>query len=670
MTKGSAREPKIDLVELEDVFERSILDEVPTYAPAAFAKAADLRRAMKRQSPEQRSAASDDQSIERANAALHEARQRAKAAEPHLADLIQVHSRAVRSHAIGYHAPEVLRVAEERFWEAVSSGEAGDFAATRRLAKAAESKYAEATLVSLERGPLRQLASEIDSVADLVGPELQAEAAAVLAGLHETTRSAKAKKTPLASVRQTVERGTSQIRRLIDRPGADALGGGGLRPPVDPGPGWAPGTFEPPEAPMTMRIGERTADALTVSWIDRSSMYDLQILERSIENGPFEAVAELGPSVNGRTTYQDTGLSPDTLHRYRVRVSNEYGSNVTRPDNMAVGHTKMAEDLAVWRVQLYVRVADVSDAGTDNGVQVRLQSPLFNYAPNGNRTWLDHAPRLLGSAFAWEDDFDRGSEFLYDIRSLYVDALGDITMLTLHKDGTDAIGIAEFALLVNGREVFRKRFGESRSTCLWLDEGDGHNPMYSVYHPELRASAGWQSYVQSPPPPPREFLNAEIVSRFEGVVGHALHGTPARWRSAVRPVRVTKASVETETFERLRVNLLLVGDVDIVPDPNVSLTFDLQVTFSCNPQNPRPRITFISDEVHASASFDAIVELLLLATAPAGLALLVLGKTLAVEAAESNWQRVTEEIVLRVAFCPGFEVNADENGDASIRFLF
>jgi hypothetical protein len=91
-------------------------------------------------------------------------------------------------------------------------------------------------------------------------------------------------------------------------------------------------------------------------------------------------------------------------------------------------------------------------------VEVRLNSPrnLLTHAPRGNSTWLDYGPRLISPFPVWSDDFDRGREFTYDLNLSNISELSDITMLTIAKDGTDGIGIAEISLKVNGVEVFER----------------------------------------------------------------------------------------------------------------------------------------------------------------------------------------------------------------------
>ena len=68
------------------------------------------------------------------------------------------------------------------------------------------------------------------------------------------------------------------------------------------------------------------------------------------------------------------------------------------------------------RVQVRIRVADVADADSDDGLQIKLNSPLPNYLPRGNSTWLDHPPRRIdGDIFAYRDDLARGSDTTYDL---------------------------------------------------------------------------------------------------------------------------------------------------------------------------------------------------------------------------------------------------------------
>ena len=207
---------------------------------------------------------------------------------------------------------------------------------------------------------------------------------------------------------------------------------------------------------------------------------------------------------------------------------------------MAVGYTRNSEDLPVWHVQLLVRVADIPNAGTSDSVQALLNSPLIEYSPSSNSTWTDYAPRFkdaFGPLILWQDDFARGSTFPYDLKSTSVEQLSDITMITLLKDGTDDLAIAELALKVNGVEVFRKYFGDTR------------------------ASSSWQGYIAAPPTFSFVIPHDELVSRFESIVGDSLHGTGAHWQETLRPVSITKIPIKkTDKYEQLHINLELAAE--------------------------------------------------------------------------------------------------------------
>lgn len=170
-------------------------------------------------------------------------------------------------------------------------------------------------------------------------------------------------------------------------------------------------------------------------------------------------------------------------------------------------------------------------------------------------------------------------EFTYDLDLTEVSELTDITMLTIEKQGTDALGIASISLQVNGVEVFDKFFGETASTCLWIDEGDGYFPNYTIFHSELRAHRKWQAYIGSPPQPSPIISNAEVVSRVEGVIGDFLHGKKLYWdEDAFHPVLVAAEKLDDRT---LKVDVDLRADVDFIPDPKIDVNFDLRFEFEC-----------------------------------------------------------------------------------------
>ena len=383
------------------------------------------------------------------------------------------------------------------------------------------------------------------------------------------------------------------IGDLIDAPEFDPL------PPGDPT--W-PGK---PERVEAIRVVGREVNALTVTWLNPTTDADRNVLLRQREAGPWEPIAEFG-RLEGWTTHTDSGLDAETLYCYRVQSENDQGIVATAVDKRAGGYTRAATAIDVWRAQLRLRVADVADAGTSDPIQVRLTSPLRTFNPTGNRRWLDYGPRWEGGGLTgWRDDFARGREFTYDLDQRWVRELSDITMLTIAKEGSDAVGIAEIALLVNNVEVFSRVFGETSATCLWIDEGDGHQPQYTVWHRELRADPKWQAFVGANHAPPPRIPNADLVSRIEGMVGHAIHGTEAHWGEFHSPAWVEVTFVDAE---RLHVDLDLEADVPIVQDPEIDIDFDLRFSIDCTAQTATLRID--TENLDASVDFDFLTELL------------------------------------------------------------
>jgi hypothetical protein len=354
---------------------------------------------------------------------------------------------------------------------------------------------------------------------------------------------------------------------------------------------------------LTIRVTNRTEKSLTVVWQDRSNRDETNVLLRQRENESWEAIAEFG-ALSGWTEYTDSNLDPDTLYSYRVRSENYMGVVTTPLDNRAGGWTRGGNEIGVWRIQLRIRTADVSDAGTEDPIQVRLTSPLATFSPNGNQRWLDYGPRFEGTS--WRDDFVRDREFTYDLDQSYIRELSDITMLTIRKEGSDAIGIAEITLLVNEEEVFNRHFGETSSTCLWIDDGAGQSPSYTIWHRELRADPRWQAFTAKQHLPPLRITNEDIVSRLESLVGHSMHGTKAGWGEFSSPAWVEATFLDEEP---LRVDLDLEADVPYIQDPEIDINFDLHFAITCNQSAGTATLRVTSENVSASVDFDFLTEL-------------------------------------------------------------
>jgi hypothetical protein len=164
--------------------------------------------------------------------------------------------------------------------------------------------------------------------------------------------------------------------------------------------------------------------------------------------------------------------------------------------------TQKLNDIGVFRAQLRIRVANVSNGGTDGLVAVSLQGGPFDI-PTGSYTGLKTAI----------DDLEAGSDVTYDLIQDGITTLRDITRVGVYTGSTDAFCVSQIQLIVNTAVAFDRTWGNTAATCEWVG---GYNAIY-ISHDELRASpqfVNFQSPVMSP------LVEAdELESRLQAVVG-------------------------------------------------------------------------------------------------------------------------------------------------------
>jgi hypothetical protein len=548
----------------------------------------------------------------------------------------------------------VINEADSSYWQAIKAAEEGDLRAAKTYAIKCRKAFFEAKLMALERGPVSELRTTLADNGNIVTKNVRKEAEQELSSLTDAVEDARRDKLDIS----TLEGRVGACRMILDRllNGSHSNGGGGT--PQYPDWPLDPETLGPPKAPVAMRITGRSTTWLKVTWRDLSGVDAANRLERKEGNRPWELAAELGSLAGTEfVTYTDNGLKPDTEYRYRVRVESPFGTSITSHDNQACGAT--LSGFGVWRVELKIRVADVPRAGTEDSVRIRLNSPLFNYSPNSNSTWLNYGPRRTGNGLFWVDDFARGSEFTYDLLTEYVSDLGDITMISISKEGTDALGIAEMSLIVNGKEVFNRLFGDTASTCLWLDEGEGYGPVYSMYHTELRADPRWHEYLANPAPAPFVIPNAEIVKRLEGLIGDLIHGTDLQWD----PDQFYGLGwVEAKQLDNrtLKVDVDLAAAVPVLDDPEVDL--DFEVTFDISCLADRVVLTLTVGNFDSGANFDWVIDVLAAAiNIPGGPIAIKLIETYIAEKVGSGLHQIVQEIAIIApeGICPSVVVSDD-----------
>jgi hypothetical protein len=78
----------------------------------------------------------------------------------------------------------------------------------------------------------------------------------------------------------------------------------------------------PPAPPHTLTASALSSSRIRLAWVDASNNEENFELERRIGSGAFTPIAM--PPANS-TSYQDSGLAANTLHRYRIRAVNAGG---------------------------------------------------------------------------------------------------------------------------------------------------------------------------------------------------------------------------------------------------------------------------------------------------------------------------------------------------------
>jgi hypothetical protein len=213
-----------------------------------------------------------------------------------------------------------------------------------------------------------------------------------------------------------------------------------------------------------------------------------------------------------------------------------------------------AEDAPVWRVQLTLRTTDDENAGTDDGVRVRLNA--------SNTTWLDYG----------RNDFPRNNTFTYDLNLFGIRQIDDLRYIVVSKDGGDGLCLRSFALRINGRVIYTQEFSGSGH---WLDTETGYSPSYTVSYNTMRQDDSWRAYTQ--PGPPTVIPRAEIESRIEATVGHFITGNPLQWGEGNLYGRAyVEAAKKANTNDTLHIDLDLEADVPL-GNPEVDVDFDIRV---------------------------------------------------------------------------------------------
>lgn len=218
------------------------------------------------------------------------------------------------------------------------------------------------------------------------------------------------------------------------------------------------------------------------------------------------------------------------------------------------------EDVPLWLIELEVTTADVSDAGTDDTVTLRMKTR------DGGSVDLD-----VGG-----DDRERGDTQRYIVNPWSVRSIRDIEQLELYKNGDDGWAIASLALRVNGdaTPIFSHTFASPQ----WLDNDSGHARNVVFASSQLRAHPNWSASGHPALLQPPADISGDLLQRMiEGAMGDALQETP---RIAFG-TKYGPSYVEAERASDTVTNV----DLDL-EDPNgifsaIELDTDFSITWSC-----------------------------------------------------------------------------------------
>ncbi|OAH97856.1 hypothetical protein [Methylomonas methanica] len=351
-------------------------------------------------------------------------------------------------------------------------------------------------------------------------------------------------------------------------------------------------TIDPGVYPVQdFTLGSPSPTTVGLRWFNQQAP-QTQVI-RSINGSAWQTIQTFAALPDNKyASFLDENASANAENCYAIIVSDATGSGASLTSPQRCYITRDGRDeLVVHRLQLRIRVPDVKNAGTDNGVEVLLQTPtglvttVTNWYPRGNHTWLDST----------DDDLERGTNKTYDLMLNNISQASDITLISLRKPGNDSVCIAEFELLIDGQSAFQKNFGTSQAPCQWLNS----NNQLTAFRSEIRSSSAWNN-LDLP-----FFFGIDgdwLRSRIEATFGHSLHG-----KGELRNGSTTTSRFVSESKLAMSVPII-VHDASILGDVDSTVHFDL-VLSPTEDANGDP-VTKLSIENIDADSFDLAAVLL------------------------------------------------------------
>lgn len=236
----------------------------------------------------------------------------------------------------------------------------------------------------------------------------------------------------------------------------------------------------------------------------------------------------------------------------------------------AYAQSATLDNTPVWRMQLEVQTCDSSNAGTDDSVYVKLNN-------SEERFYLD----LPGN------DRERNETNKYDLSFSTVRDAGDITKITVGKDGSDAWCIRRVALYLNSvaSPVFNQTIAGAGTT---IDSDPGYLPSTTFSSATLRGSGMWNlSGARSAIVPALnasgDFVIDDLVieSIITGVIGDEIDYNGLYWGGKHGDyVETYHEAGDSSATTHVDLDLKYETGHWYMPNPEVDIDFDLTIQCS------------------------------------------------------------------------------------------
>jgi len=570
-----AQTPEAALKAMEEQLQRIANSDLPAFAPALYKSVQEKVRKLRRVF--EKEGRLPDKTLRDAQQELEKFKTNANRTNRILSKAYQLRNAALQFNFVRAFNPALLYRAEQNYYEALKLAGEQKFDKVRMRADLAREQY-QSLIRDAKAQSKRRLTGTLKGLQRAVAADLDALNAnpndpGELAGLEGVS-----------------------ARVNIERPGFDLDGDGIIEPPYWPPPPTPPG----PLPPVAVGIEDRAANSIRLSWFDRSDNETGNRLLRSTDLLNWQAVNDTGPIPKLETfTYTDAKLQPDTRYCYMIESYNAEGA---RQSQMRCTFTLDGNNIPVWRLQLRVKVANIANADTENPLRIRMGDNGEHLAVEN---FLDYG----------HDDFERNSDFTYDLNIGHIRELSDITDLSIINYGEqDVIFIEEINLLVNEHEAFSRHFGITSTSALRLGLGG-----YRVEHADLRSNPSWQAFVSSSLtsltfnlPPISSAGNGQfqiiippeqIVSRIESFVGHMLHtgslSGSFEWGYLYGPA----VEIKQINSSTIHVDLDMEATINNWPNPELDIDFDIEVAKRCNNAERKLIIELTSKNFTSNADY-------------------------------------------------------------------